>query len=175
MTDFNKFLEIEASTRGFNRRNWASRSYLKGGCRVCDNRTNEDGYLRVRCPFSSRTIMAHVLVWETLNGPKPEGVEINHKCGNRRCFNPDHLELMDGSEHATHTNINRVGYGHDRKSDEEIADFYYQIKYSNVAINEIVRQHGIKRSTMSSIMNKRSRKIITNAVDEYAKALEMFT
>ena len=113
--------------------------------------------------------MAHIIAWEHTNGEIPEGMEVNHKCSNRACFNPDHLELMDGSEHATHTNINRVGYTMIRKSDEEIINFYYQVKYENVAINEIVRKYDIKRSTLSSIMNKRSRVNITNWVDDWVE------
>lgn len=160
-----------------NRRNnhpsWFDRVYEKNGHYITTNTPNHDGYARVKCPKQDRLRMAHIIVWEELFGEIPDGKEINHKCGNRRCFNPDHLELMDGSEHATHTNVNRVGYSNNHRDDEEIADFYYQIKYNNVAINEIVRQHGIKRSTMSSIMNKRSRKKVTNAVDSHVKALEV--
>jgi hypothetical protein len=39
----------------------------------------------------------------------PQGMEINHKCGNRGCCNLEHLELICGSKHATLTNVNRVG------------------------------------------------------------------
>ena len=155
---------------------WYNNIIVEGsGCYTCKNSPNQDGYLRVgyydKVRGKNRSIMAHVLVWEALNGPKPEDMEINHKCSNRACFNPEHLELMDGSDHASHTNINRVGYIMNRCTDEELVDYYYKVKYKGVPINQIVRDHGIKRSTLSSIMNKRSRAKATNAVDEWVGAL----
>lgn len=46
--------------------------------------------------------MAHRFAYETLVGPIPEGLEIDHLCRVRACVNPDHLEPV------THTvNIRR--------------------------------------------------------------------
>lgn len=158
---------------------WYDRVYQDGDCITCTNKTNPDGYMRVSFGLNKSKTgpnlrMAHVLVWESVNGLVPEGMEINHKCGNRRCFNPNHLELLDGSHHTTHTNVNRVGYVMNRASNEEVSGYYYQVKYNGVAINEIVRQTGMKRSTLSSIMNKRSRTKVTDVVDNYVKAVATF-
>lgn len=38
--------------------------------------------------------LAHVLMFEHLNGPVPEGFEIDHVCHNHRCINPDHLQAL---------------------------------------------------------------------------------
>lgn len=35
---------------------------------------------------------AHVLEWEKVNGPVPDGMELDHLCRVRPCVNPDHLE-----------------------------------------------------------------------------------
>jgi len=138
------------------------------GCMVCDNKPNQDGYVRVgsRGHSESQLIMLHILRWELLNGKIPSGMELNHKCSNRKCCNTDHLELIDGSAHATLTNVNRIGFVMNLRSDEEVAQLYWKVKYGGESINNVSKEYGIKRSTLSSIMNKRSRTKVTNKVDE---------
>lgn len=41
---------------------------------------------------------AHRYVWETLVGPIPAGMELDHLCRNRACCNPDHLEPVTHAE-----------------------------------------------------------------------------
>jgi hypothetical protein len=42
---------------------------------------------------------AHKFLWKTTMGlPYPKGYELHHKCGNRACLNPAHLELVTRSE-----------------------------------------------------------------------------
>jgi hypothetical protein len=43
----------------------------------------------------------HRRVWEEANGPIPDGHDIHHICGERRCINPDHLEAITRSEPGT--------------------------------------------------------------------------
>ena len=44
---------------------------------------------------------AHRLAWEYANGQSiPEGLTINHKCRNRLCCNPDHLETVTPEENS---------------------------------------------------------------------------
>lgn len=37
---------------------------------------------------------AHRYAWESLVGPIPEGMILDHLCKNRKCVNPDHLEVV---------------------------------------------------------------------------------
>lgn len=43
---------------------------------------------------------AHRVVYETLRGPIPEGLQLDHLCRVRCCVNPDHLEPVTNQENA---------------------------------------------------------------------------
>jgi len=43
-------------------------------------------------------IYAHCFAYEELEGPVPEGMELDHTCRNHACVNPEHLELVTHRE-----------------------------------------------------------------------------
>lgn len=76
------------------------------GCIVCVSHAhNHDGYLRLK--LEGKMQLYHRFVWEKLFGKIQEGYEINHKCKNRACSNVEHLECINGSEHASLSNKER--------------------------------------------------------------------
>ena len=51
---------------------------------------------------------AHRIAYEHWVGPIPKGMLVHHRCFNKACVNPDHLELMTPSDHVTfHRNHER--------------------------------------------------------------------
>lgn len=42
---------------------------------------------------------AHRMSWRLANGPIPEGFEVHHKCRQRSCVNPAHLEALSYADH----------------------------------------------------------------------------
>lgn len=44
------------------------------------------------------TLLAHRVVYEALVGPVPDGLELDHRCRNRACVRPSHLEPVTHQE-----------------------------------------------------------------------------
>jgi len=70
----------------------------------------------------------HVLVWESLVGPIPDGMEIDHLCLNTVCCNPDHLEPVTHVENVRRrtwfpeSNKTRCPQGHPYAGDNLYVD-----------------------------------------------------
>lgn len=47
-----------------------------------------------------KRVMVHRAVYEALVGPIPQGLEIDHLCRNRACYNPRHLEPVSHLENV---------------------------------------------------------------------------
>ena len=48
--------------------------------------------------LNGRRIKAHRYAYQTLVGAIPEGLEIDHLCRNRKCVNPNHMEVVTRGE-----------------------------------------------------------------------------
>jgi hypothetical protein len=46
-----------------------------------------------------RQIGAHRFSYELIHGPLPKDILVHHKCENKLCVNPDHLEALTALEH----------------------------------------------------------------------------
>jgi hypothetical protein len=55
---------------------------------------NKDGYGLIG--IAGRMLRAHRVVWEVLVGPIPDEMQLDHRCRNTGCVNPDHLEVVTG-------------------------------------------------------------------------------
>lgn len=66
-----------------------------GGCIVWTGAlTHGYGVKRV----GDRTCLVHRLAYVAAKGPIPDGLQIDHLCRNRACYNPDHLEAVTSAE-----------------------------------------------------------------------------
>lgn len=65
------------------------------GCRITDWRKVKT---YGNCRYRKQSILVHKLLYTTLRGIVPLGLELDHTCQNTACVNPDHLEPVSHLE-----------------------------------------------------------------------------
>lgn len=73
-----------------------------GDCWIWTGYVNPNGYGQLGTILQGKkdTILAHRLSWMLFRGPLVEGLVIDHLCRDRRCVNPEHLELVTNTENV---------------------------------------------------------------------------
>lgn len=56
------------------------------------------GYPRMK--LNNRTVAAHIVSYVNEHGYVPANKQIDHRCRNRMCVNPDHLEMVTPKRNA---------------------------------------------------------------------------
>ena len=65
---------------------------------VGTERVTKEGYVEVKVAEPNKWRGKHVVVWESLHGPRPRGYKIIFADGNRRNFDPENLLLVSSAE-----------------------------------------------------------------------------
>jgi HNH endonuclease len=90
---------------------------------------------------------AHRVSYEIHCGPIPDGLLVRHKCDNKICVNPDHLELGTKRDNARDA-VERGQFKPKRKlTDKQIRE----IRNSVGSTCEVARFYGVMPSTVSRI------------------------
>lgn len=70
----------------------------RGACWEWTGHRTHDGY--GQATYGGKKWMSHRLLYTLLVSEIPEGMQLDHLCRNRACANPDHVELVTGSENT---------------------------------------------------------------------------
>jgi hypothetical protein len=79
------------------------------GCHIWTGSRNSNGYGKISLPDVG-TWYTHRIAYGITHGHVPP--ELDHLCGNRACFNPDHLEAVTHIHRAGHGPTNTCHAGH---------------------------------------------------------------
>ena len=127
-----------------------------------------------------KTFYIHRLVAETFIGCPPEGkTQINHKDGDKENNVVDNLEWVSAKDNIKHMheeglNTNRINHGATvKRPNDVVAKAYFEIVSGNLGVAESARKYGMPRTTMSSIVNKRSRKDVTGFIDYLISSIKI--
>lgn len=118
-------------------------------CQLWTGSLRKDGYGRI----GHKGTYAHRHIWEEVNGPIPDGFDLHHKCGIKRCVNLEHLELLTRMEHVDKHKKAYCLRGH--PYDKVVSDSYLRHKGNG---NSILYRY--KRSvclTCKRLLAKRSK------------------
>ncbi len=112
------------------------------------NPNNGYGYIR----HTDRNVLAHREKYQEAHGKIPDGMFVLHKCDNRACVNPDHLEL--GSQRENLRQMVDRGRQGATVYKPVISDKTRQkIIAANGLQKHIAERFGIHPSTVSRIKN----------------------
>lgn len=78
-----------------------TRTNDRDGCWLWQGQLNKAGYGHFRrtvAPGVYKTVKAHRHAYQLTRGPIPDGLTLDHLCGNPACVRPDHLEAVTRSE-----------------------------------------------------------------------------
>lgn len=74
-------------------------------CLIWQGSLNDRGY---GMSSSGGWRLAHKVQWETVHGPVPDGLELDHLCRQRDCVNPAHLEPVTHAENMRRSSVARA-------------------------------------------------------------------
>lgn len=117
--------------------------------------------------FSAKGVkwLAYRLVYTLVYGPIPEGQVVRHKCDNKLCCNPKHLELGTQSDNEN-DKYDRDRFGFPLEVIKSIMK-YHKMDMSQEAVATVVTaEHGIvvTQQRVSDIVNQKRRARQTNAI-----------
>jgi len=129
----------------------------KTGCRNWTGSVDQGGkgYGRFSLGYRpSRIDGAHRVSWELENGPIPPGYLVRHRCHNRRCINPDHLQI--GTSQDNVNDMTDARRGHSRLTNREATEVWgYRIM--GWTHKRIAHQTGTSPNNIAAILAGRRR------------------
>lgn len=122
----------------------------EGDCIVCISHIPKPtGYTQIK--IGGSYIRLHRFVYEVIKGKIPDELYVLHKCTNRGCCNPNHLEVGTAQDNADDRvkdgNHYRLGSGRSELTQAQIAD----IRTKRIFQYEFAELYGVSRHVINTI------------------------
>lgn len=135
------------------------------GCWNWTGHTYPDGYGRIR-EFGSekRFVRAHRVSYQHFHGPVPDGLVVMHKCDNKRCINPDHLEVGTSAQNVRDAHarglVTHMYRGmpapQTKLTPDQVAVIRQKYAAGGVSQAAIGREFGVSKNTIQALICGRS-------------------
>jgi hypothetical protein len=107
-----------------------------------------------------KNVSAHRVSWLLAGNTIPEGNLIRHKCRNRHCVNPEHLETGTQTDNMRDkvrdgTTPNFKGINHPRVELTEVQVREIRARYTENQ-RELAKEYGISQGTIGDIIHRRT-------------------
>lgn len=110
------------------------------------------GYGKFRLP--DKTTTAHRFAYETFVSPIPTGMQVLHRCDNRKCTNPEHLFLGTAQDNVVDMDIKKRRKTRAILSDDEVCVVQQMLRDKN-SQQSIAKIFKVSQSVISRIkLNK---------------------
>lgn len=156
---YESFYVISESGIVQSKRSW------RGKYREMGQRPDAKGYLRVGLTDETghqRARRVHILVAEAFIGPRPEGLQLNHKDGNKINNHWSNLEYVTASENSTHAvkmglRHSPCGSAHKRSKLTEEQVLEIRRRYSSGGDSAgLAKEFGIDKSNVWLIVTRKA-------------------
>lgn len=130
----------------------------KAGCMEWQGTVGSTGYGLIRIgPAKAGKAGVHRVAYELANGPIPDGMDVCHRCDNRRCCNPEHLFLGTRKDNvADMVAKNRHAWRNPppwtKLSDVDVSDILV-LRSFGMSRKAIAREYGVSRPLISMLVS----------------------
>ena len=113
--------------------------------------------------YKGSKINASRVAWILTNGEPEDGMVVMHKCNNKPCCNPNHLEmgthrrnLIDAGRDGLLGNNTQKGSAHSQAklTEKDVLDIRRRFEQGNETKTELAREYGVGQSTIHKIVTR---------------------